>query len=206
MENSMRNVFLAMLGIFVVFNPTWAQQAPAQKPSTPQQAPAAPPQDLSARVPPAKLADVKSVESILAAVYDVISGPPGERDWDRFRSLFAPQARLTSATKESASHPVRLLNVDDYINLAGDYFKTHGFFESAIVNHVERFGNIAQVFSSYESRNAANEKPFTRGINSIQLFYDGSRWWVLSILWDEESPTNPLPAAMATRASAPAAP
>ena len=92
---------------------------------------------------------------------------------------------------------------DDYINLAGGYFKSHAFYEQAIVNKVDRFGNIVQVFSSYESRNAPNEKPFARGINSIQLFYDQNRWYVLSILWDEESPTNPLPANLATRTTAP---
>jgi hypothetical protein len=199
----MRDAFFALLGVLLVGGATRGQQASAQKPPAPQQAPAAPSQDLSARVPPAKPNDVKSIDAILAAIYDVISGPAGERDWNRFRSLFAPQARLTSTTKESATHPVRLLSTDDYIHLASDYVKTHGFFESAIVNRVERFGNIAQVFSSYESRNGATEKPFIRGINSIQLLNDGSRWWVLSILWDEESPNNPLPANMATRASVP---
>ena len=139
----------------------------------------------------------------MRAIYDVISGPAGERDWNRFRSLFAPGARLTSTTKNATSTSPRLLTVDDYIQHAGTYFNTHGFFESAIVNRVQKFGNIAQVFSSYESRNAPNEKPFARGINSIQLFYDGSRWWILSILWDEESPTNPLPPEMATKPSSP---
>jgi len=199
----MRNIFLALLGVFVACGSTCAQQAPAQKPATPQQAPAAPPQDLSARVPPAKPDDVKSLDAILRAVYDVISGPAGERDWNRFRSLFVPEARLTSTAKNAASNSVRLLTVDEYVLRAGKYFTTHGFYETAIVNRVEKFGNIAQVFSSYESRNAAADKPFVRGINSIQLFNDGSRWWVLSILWDEESPTNPLPADMATRSSAP---
>ncbi len=167
-----------------------------------------PHQDLSSRVPPAKPADVSSIDAILHAVYDVISGPPGERDWNRFRSLFIPEARLTSTTKSSdpAASSVRLLTVDDYVKAAGGYFVKNGFFENAIVNRVQRFGNIAQVFSSYESRHAANEKPFARGINSMQLFYDGSRWWVLSILWDEESPANPLPSEMATRSSAPVTP
>jgi hypothetical protein len=165
--------------------------------------PAAPVPSIASQVPLAKPEDVKSVDAILHSIYDVISGPAGDRDWNRFRSLFAPQARLTSTTKESDAHPVRLLSADDYANLAGDYFKTHAFYESPIVNRVEEFGNIAQVFSSYESRNAPNERPFTRGINSIQLFTDGSRWYVLSILWDEETPTTPLPSNMATRSSAP---
>jgi hypothetical protein len=153
--------------------------------------------------PTANPSDVKSIDSILTELYAVISGPAGDRDWNRFRSLFAKGARLTSVTKEASDHPVRLLSPDDYINLAGDYFKTHAFYEKPIVNKVDRFGNIAQVFSSYESRNAPGEKPFARGINSIQLFYDQDRWWVLSILWDEETPENPLPANLATRTTAP---
>jgi hypothetical protein len=198
----MKRAFLVLLALSLMCHTGLAGQAssqqPAPSPSHPQ-----PKQDLSSRVPPAKPADVQSLDAILAAIYDVISGPAGERDWNRFRSLFVPEARLTSTTKASASSDVRLFTVDDYIQRAGKYFASHGFFESAIVNRIDRFGNIAQVFSSYESRNAASEKPFVRGINSIQLFYDGSRWWVLSILWDEESPSNPLPAGMATRSSPP---
>jgi hypothetical protein len=158
-----------------------------------------PAQDLSSRVPAAKPEDVKSLDSILVAIYDVISGPAGERDWNRFRSLFVPEARLTSATQKN-SGPVRLLDVEGYARGAGGYFKTHAFYESAIANRIQKFGNIAQVFSSYESRNAPNEKPFARGVNSIQLFNDGFRWWVISILWDEETPTNPLPPDLATPA------
>ena len=158
----------------------------------------------TAQTPPsASPSDVKSSDAILAALYAVISGPPGDRDWSRFRSLFAKDARLTSVTKQASDHPARLMSPDDYISLAGGYFKTHAFYENAIVNKIDRFGNIAQVFSSYESRNAPAEKPFARGINSIQLFYDQNRWFILSILWDEETPTNPLPANMATRSSAP---
>jgi hypothetical protein len=200
----MRRIFFFLLVACTLSLVARAQQNPAQKPAEqPQPAPTAAPQSLSSRVPPANPADVNSIVAIMAAIYDVISGPPGTRDWNRFRSLFVPEARLTSTTKSATSSSVRLLAVDDYVNRAGKYFTTHGFFESAIVNHVERFGNIAQVFSSYESRNAANDKPFVRGVNSIQLFNDGGRWWVLSILWDEESPTNPLPADMATRPPAP---
>jgi hypothetical protein len=174
-------------------------QSPAQQhaASSSQSAPAA--GDLAARVPTAKSDDVKSIDAVLHALYDVISGPAGERDWNRFRSLFVPEARLTAVTKRpDGTAPVRLLTVDDYVKAAGGYFAKNGFFESAVVNRVQKFGNMAQVFSSYESRNAAGGKPFARGINSIQLLYDGSRWYVLSILWDEESPANPLPVEMST--------
>ena len=162
-----------------------------------KQAPAS--QPLSARVPPAKPTDVNSLDSILLAVYNVISGPAGTRDWDRFRSLFIPGARLTSAQKNKDGS-IFLEDVEGYVQGAGNYFKTHGFYENAIVNRVQKFGNIAQVFSSYESRNAPNEKPFARGVNSIQLFNDGTRWWVVSILWDEETPANQLPPELAAPA------
>ena len=157
----------------------------------------------AATAPAANPADVKSIDAILTELYAVISGPAGDRDWSRFRSLFAANARLTSVTKEASEHPAKPMSPDDYINLAGSYFKTHAFYEKPIVNKVDRFGNIVQVFSSYESRNAPNEKPFARGINSIQLFYDQDRWWVLSILWDEETAGTPLPANMAKRSNAP---
>jgi len=182
-------------------------QSPAQQHAAPSTQSAPAPGDLAARVPAAKSGDVKSIDAILHALYDVISGPAGERDWNRFRSLFVPEARLTAVTKRpDGTAPVRLLSVDDYVKGAGGYFAKNGFFESAVVNRVQQFGNMAQVFSSYESRHAADEKPFTRGINSIQLLNDGSRWYVLSILWDEESPANPLPAEMSTPSADPAKP
>jgi hypothetical protein len=190
-------LLLFLIAFVFAANSSAQSSSSAPKTETPQQQ--TPAQDLSSRVPPAKPEDVKSLDSILVAIYDVISGPAGDRDWNRFRSLFVPEARLTSATKKKDGS-IFLTDVEGYARGAGAYFKTHAFYESAIVNRVERFGNIAQVFSSYASRNAPNEKPFARGINSIQLFNDGSRWWVISILWDEESPNNPLPPDLATSA------
>ena len=178
-------------------SPPKTEAANASKIEAARQQPVA--QDLSSRVPAPRPDDVNSLDSILKAIYDVISGPTGDRDWNRFRSLFVPEARLTSATQKNGG-PVRLLDVEGYARGAGSYFKTHAFYESAIVNRIQRFGSIAQVFSSYASRTAPDEKPFARGVNSIQLFNDGSRWWVLSILWDEESPANPLPPDLAMQA------
>jgi hypothetical protein len=183
-----------------------AQSANAQSSSdksvTPQQratqAPPAP--DPFAGAPAAKPEDVKSIESIMAALYNVISGPAGERDWNRFRSLFLPGAHLTS-TGVAADGSVRVHpnSVDDYAQGAGGYFLKNGFFESPIVNRIQTFGNVAQVFSSYESRHAAGEAPFARGINSLQLLNDGKRWWIVSILWDSERPDNPLPKEFAVK-------
>jgi hypothetical protein len=187
--NSLLLMTFLALAVFPAFSNA---QSPSSTPKTEAAKQQTPAQDLSSSVPAAKPEDVNSLDSILKAIYDVISGPAGDRDWNRFRSLFAPEARLTSATRKD-NGPVRLFDVEGYARGAGGYFKTHAFYESAIANRIQKFGNIAQVFSSYASRNAPDEKPFARGVNSIQLFYDGTRWWVLSILWDEESPANPLP-------------
>jgi hypothetical protein len=100
--------------------------------------------------------------------------------------------------KTDGSVTVHLLSVDDYIEAAGGIFKKEAFYEKSIVNHVESFGNMAEIFSSYESRHAPEEKPFERGINSIQMLNDGTRWWIVSIVWDDERPDNPLPAEFAT--------
>jgi hypothetical protein len=174
-----------------------AAQSSSDKTAAPQ--PANPPSqqpapDPFAGVPAANPGDVKSVDALLTALYDVISGPPGPRDWNRFRSLFMPSARLTSATKApDGSVRVHPNAVEDYATRGGAYFLKNGFFEKPVVNRVFTFGNMAQVLSSYESRHALGEAPFARGINSIQMTFDGKRWWIVNILWDEERPDNPLP-------------
>jgi hypothetical protein len=196
----MKRAFLALTAVFFIALFAAAQsssdKAPAQQSAAPRQTPP----DPFAGAPPAKPDDVKSVDNILIAVYDVISGPPGERDWNRFRSLFMPDAHLTSAEKspDGAVH-VRPNSVEDYVRLGGGYFLKNGFFEKPIVSRIQSFGNVAQVFSSYESRHALSEAPFARGINSFQLAYDGKRWWVVNILWDEERPDNPLPKEFAAK-------
>lgn len=199
----MRSMLLALAAILALAVPVAAQSS-ADKPATAQQRTASQaPSPATANVPAARPEDVKSIDSILAALYGVISGPAGERDWNRFRSLFLAQGRLTAATKNAdGSFRVHAMGVEDYAKGAGSYFLQHAFFESPIVNRVETFGNITQVFSSYESRHAAGEAPFARGINSIQLLNDGTRWWIVSILWDEERSDNPLPKEFAAKSPA----
>jgi hypothetical protein len=148
-------------------------------------------------------ADVDTVEHILSSLYDVISGPAGKpRDWDRFRSLFLPDGRLgvirpaQTATGDQPAHlgDVILLSPDTYIERDDPYFKTQGFFEHGIHNNIEEFGNLVHIWSTYESRHAlTDEKPFARGINSIQLAHAQGRYWIASILWDDERPGLTLP-------------
>jgi hypothetical protein len=137
---------------------------------------------------------VDSIEHIVAAVYDVISGPTGPRDWARFHSLFYEDARFipTGKGKDGVLH-AKMYSADDYIRLSEPFFLKEGFFETSVSNRIEAWGSIAHVWSTYESRHAKNEKPFERGINSFQLFNDGKRWWVLNIAWQNEDPDHPIP-------------
>ena len=146
--------------------------------------------------PPADPADVESIDAIMLAVYEVISGPAGEaRDWDRMRSLFIPEAQLIpSGTRPDGSHAIRVFSVEGYIENAGPRLEEYGFFETEINRVVEQFGHVAHVFSTYESRRTLEDvAPFVRGINSFQLFDDGSRWWVVSIYWTGETSDSQIP-------------
>lgn len=141
--------------------------------------------------------DVGSQDAIVAALYDVISGPAGQkRNWDRFRSLFVPGARLIpTGVGPDAKARIRTMTPDEYATASGPRLEQNGFFEREISRTGETFGNITHAFSTYESRRAAaDEKPFARGINSIQLFNDGTRWWIVTVYWDSERPQNPIPA------------
>ncbi len=147
-------------------------------------------------VPPARPDDVASPESIVAAVYDVISGPAGQqRDWDRMRSLFLPGARLIPVGPlPDGGFAARVLSVDDYRARSEAALVKQGFFEREIARRAERFGQIVHVFSTYESRRRQEDpQPFARGINSFQLMHDGKRWWIVTIFWEAERPDNPIP-------------
>ncbi len=179
-------VFLFAATVFVSTARTPQEKTPEK--SAPTATPAANPKD------------VESMDAIVAALYNVISGPAGERDWNRFRSLFLPEARMGAARKKpDGTFIASTFTAEGYVERAGSYFKEHAFYESELSRKTEQFGHEAHVFSTYESRNAPGEKPVARGINSIQLFNDGKRWYVVSIFWDEERPENPLPEKYTTK-------
>ena len=137
-----------------------------------------------------------TVDHLVASLYDVISGPPGQRDWPRFRSLFLPDGRLAAIRPEKpgSKGDVVYVTPDMYAERDDPYFKAHGFFERSIANRVEVFGNLVQVWSTYESRNAKTDaKPFARGVNAFQIVHARGRYWIASILYDEERPGLTLP-------------
>jgi hypothetical protein len=156
-----------------------------------------PPAPSQVPVPAADSQDVASVDAILAALYQVISGDSGvARNWDRFRSLFAPGARLIPiGPRPGGAFGARALTPEEYIERSGPFLVNNGFHEREIAHRSERYGQLVHVFSTYESRRRANDPaPFVRGINSIQLFHDGRRWWVMTVMWRGETPDLPIPA------------
>jgi hypothetical protein len=192
--NQISNVARASQVLLLVSIIGFAVSAHAQTPS-PTPAPTTTPSP--AAIPPANPADVATMDSIIAAVYDVISGPAkSPRNWDRFRSLFVPGARLIPTGKAPTGEVMaRVRTPEEYIQRSGPLLEQNGFFEREISKRVERYANIAHIFSTYESRHAKDEeKPFARGINSFQLVNDGKRWWIVTIFWQGEDDKNPLPA------------
>ena len=146
--------------------------------------------------PVAKPADVASPEAILNAVYSVISGPQGQpRDWDRMRSLFIPDAHLIPTVPTAGHADAVVLTIDGYSARASARTATMGFYERSVHNETEQYGNIVQVWSTYESRHSPTDAtPFVRGINSFQLLKDGDRYWIVNIFWDAETTDHPIPA------------
>lgn len=142
-------------------------------------------------------ADVATLDGIIKAVYDVISGDAGKpRDWDRFRTLFHKDARMIPVGGNPQTREVRAsaLTPEDYIKRVEPFFAKEGFYEREKARRVEQFGHIAHVFSTYESfRSLSDKQPFMRGINSFQLFNDGKRWWVVTIFWQPETPEIRIP-------------
>jgi hypothetical protein len=146
--------------------------------------------------PRARPEDVRSVDAMVAAVYDVISGPAGQaRDWNRFRSLFAPSARLIPTGKRpDGAGVIAPMTVNEYIARADRSLVADGFFERELGRKQERYGNIVHLMSAYDSRRKTDDpQPFARGVNSFQLWFDGARWWVVTIYWESETPGNPIP-------------
>ena len=143
---------------------------------------------VAAPQPPAS--DLAGIDAAIRGVYEVISGPPGQkRDFDRMRSLFAPGATL----KATGPKGVRGGSLEDYISRNKDVLEQKGFTERELGRRLEVWGGLATAWSAYDGR-TADGSFHERGINSFQLVKIDGKWLVASILWQEATPANPLPA------------
>jgi hypothetical protein len=130
--------------------------------------------------------DVSTLDAILHASYAVLSGPAGQpRDWERYRTLFIDGARLMPVVAVHGEKPhVRQLKLEDYIRRVEPIFAVENFWERETSRQTEIFGRVAHVLSKYESLRDPNGAPFEHGANSMQLFYDDTRWWIVSVMWN----------------------
>ncbi len=141
---------------------------------------------------PADAKDVADVDNIIKALYDVISGPAGERNWDRFRSLFYPGATMGAVLNTPQGRQYQKFTPEEYVKMNAPHFMQYGFYEKEVGRRVNSFGNIAQVFSTYEYTLETPQTIKQRGINSIELIRSNDRWHILSLVWDEETTQNPI--------------
>ena len=140
--------------------------------------------------------DVESIDNLIEALYASISGEKGEpRDWERFRNLVIPEARLIpTARNQEGKNVYQIMSPEEFIENTDPYFVENGFYEYEIHREEHHYGRVVHLFSTYGSkRSETDAEPFNKGINSIQLFDDGDRWWVVTIYWAHESEYNPIP-------------
>jgi hypothetical protein len=141
--------------------------------------------------------NLSTVDGIIHALYDAISGPVGEeRNWDKFRNLFAENARMYSAVpvKDSGA-ALRCITPQEYAERNKTRFSDIGFYEEELYRITNTFGAGTQVLSTYELHftNKDGEQEITKGINNIQLFFDGERYFIVSIFWDANSKNIEVP-------------
>ena len=174
-----------------------AQQGdkPAQ-PNVPSGHPSIPVPEVTKNWPQARPEDVNSVDAILRAFYEAPAGEANQpRNWDRYLSLFVPDARLIVARPgQNGTAGTIFLAAPDYVAANKTYFEKGGFMDKEVARRTESIANIVQVWSTYESRRSVNDPaPYLRGINSIQLLKDGDRYWIVNVFWDNEKPDVTIP-------------
>jgi hypothetical protein len=138
--------------------------------------------------------DVASPSAVVRASYVAISGASGQvLSLDRFRSLFLPEAQLVSVSVKDGQGVARAMTLQEFTETVTARIGKDGHIENEIAQRVDVFGNIANVWSSYESRKTPDDPQVTRGVNSIQLVYDGKRWWISGAQWQHETAETPIP-------------
>jgi predicted metalloprotease with PDZ domain len=158
------------------------------------------PQTALAVAPTANPADVASIDAIIKAMYDVISGAAGPRNWDRFHSLFLPEAKMGAIT---AAGQYRTFTPVQYQRNNKPHFDESGFYEEELKRNVLEYGNVANVQTSYQFRFEPNGPVQQRGVNYVTLVKTNGRWWIANLSWQPETKDLPMPASL-EKSAAPA--
>jgi hypothetical protein len=137
--------------------------------------------------------DVASIDGIIKAFYEVVTVPKGKMpDWGRDHTLYIPDIRFVELHERDGKITPHIVSHQQFADESSS-IADEGFSEREIHRVTQRFGNIAHVWSTYESRRTPDGPIIARGVNSIELFWDGKRWWIANAIWDQESPTKPIP-------------
>jgi hypothetical protein len=150
--------------------------------------------------------DVESVDAIINAMYAVISGPAGPKDWDRERYILHPTARMMRGLPpgEPPADPptpgLRVFSEEQFIAQVAPKLLAEDFYEYETGREEFRFGRWVYAVSAYASARGLDQPPFARGINGVQLWFDAGRWWVMSVIWDWEAGENRIPARLREKA------
>ncbi len=142
----------------------------------------------------ARAEDVSTIEGIVTASYETISGGVGvPRQWGRDRTLFDPNSRSVAIHVDAKTGAIKTesMTEQDFADRSDASVVKEGFTERELKHVIKRYGNVATVLSSYEG--STSGKVIERGVNIFQLYFDGKRWWILSMVWDEERPGNSIP-------------
>ncbi len=138
-----------------------------------------------------------TLDQLVEAIDAAVSGP-GNQDRTCFRGLFAPDARLIPIriAPDGTATP-RILTVQDWIDLVAKRGNAV-FYERQVKVSAETWDHMAHLWSTYETRTTPDGKPpegkvVDRGINSIQAIFDGKQWHIIQIVWQAQTPANPVP-------------
>lgn len=133
--------------------------------------------------------DPTAIGAVVDAMYAMVSGPKGPRDWSLQKTVFHPEARQMRTGVGADGTPwMKIMGLDDYAADTAAFFAANDFYEIEVARRIQEFGNMAHVWSVYEARRAPGDAtPERRGINSIQLFRDErGHWRIVSMIWDNE--------------------
>jgi hypothetical protein len=149
---------------------------------------------LQKEMPVANAADVNSIDAIIKTTYAVISGAAGPRDWNRFYSLFLPEAEMGAIIKTPDGKNIfKSLTPENYQRSNAPFFTQSGFYEEELKRNVQQYGNVASVQSSYQYKLTPGGKVEQRGVNYFTLVQSNGRWWISNLSWQDEEKGLPLP-------------
>ena len=141
--------------------------------------------------------DVSTIDGIIKAYYEVVSGSADQpRQWDRDATLYIPNVRFIIIRQEEAGKTTaQSMTHQEFVDSSDASLRGKAFYEHEVHRITHRAGNVAHLLSTSEHTSSSTGPVEGRSIDSLELFWDGTRWWITNVsIWDVESSRHPLPA------------